>query len=63
MSKTNLFHRVIYRHQSLQAFPLKEVRELHVDGLHGAGVLHDPVLVHVRSVVVTGCAVERSGIC
>lgn len=60
MSKADLFHGVIYGHQSLQSLPLEEVGELHVDGLHGARVLHDPVLVHVRSVVVTGCAVERS---
>lgn len=35
---------------------MEEVGELHVDWSHGAGVLHDPVFVHIRSIVVTGSA-------
>lgn len=35
---------------------MEEVGELHVDWSHGACVLHDPVFVHIRSVVVAGRA-------
>lgn len=35
---------------------MEEVGELHVDRSHGACVLHDPVFVHIRSVVVAGRA-------
>lgn len=31
---------------------MEEVGELHVDWSHGASVLHDPVFVHIRSIVV-----------
>ncbi len=32
---------------------MEEVGELHVDGPHWTRVLHDPVFVHIRSIVVT----------
>lgn len=35
---------------------MEEVGELHVDGSHGARVLHDPVFVHIGSIVVAGRA-------
>lgn len=35
---------------------MEEVGELHVDWSHGASVLHDPVFVHVWSIVVAGRA-------
>lgn len=31
---------------------MEEVGELHVDRSHGASVLHDPVFVHIWSIVV-----------
>lgn len=49
-------HGVVHRHECLQAFPLKHVGELHVDGLHGSRVAHDPVLVGIGCIVVTWCA-------
>lgn len=51
-----LLNRVIYRHEGLQPLPMKEVGEFHVDGSHGARVLHDPVFVHIRGIVVAGGA-------
>lgn len=53
-SVTYLLHTVVHRQERLQSLPLQHVGELHVNGLHGAGVTHDPVLVWVRSVVITG---------
>lgn len=35
---------------------MEEVGELHVDGSHGACVLHDPVFVHIWGIVVAGGA-------
>lgn len=35
---------------------MEKVGELHVDGSHGAGVLHDPVFVHIWRIVVAGGA-------
>lgn len=35
---------------------MEEVGELHVDWSHRASVLHDPVFVHVWSIVVAGRA-------
>lgn len=42
---------------------MEEVGELHVDWSHGASVLHDPVFVHIWSIVVAGRAgmVEKVG--
>lgn len=37
---------------------MEKVGELHVDGFHGAGVLHDPVFVHVWGIVVAGGTAE-----
>ena len=48
-----LLHRVVHGHEGLQPLAVQEVGKLHVDGPHGARVLHDPVLVHVGGVVVT----------
>lgn len=31
---------------------MQEVGELHVDRFHGARVLHDPMFVHIRGIVV-----------
>lgn len=45
-------HGVVHRQEGLQALPLQHVGELHVDGLHGPRVTHDPVLVGVGRVVV-----------
>ena len=56
---TYLLHAVVHRQKRLQALPLQHVGELHVDGPHGARVPHDPVLVCVRSVVVTGSSGEK----
>lgn len=56
---TDLLHRVVHRHQRLQPLPVQEVGELHVNGSHGPGVLHDPVFVHIWGVVVAGSAVDR----
>lgn len=53
-SGSYLLHAVVHRQQRLQPLPLQHVGELHVDGLHGARVAHDPVLVWVWGVVVTG---------
>lgn len=50
------FHGVVHGHEGLQALPLEHVGELHVDGLHGPRVAHDPVLVRVGCVVVAGRA-------
>ncbi len=55
-----LLHTVVHRQKRLQSFPLQHVGELHVDGLHGAGVTHDPVLVLVWSVVITGSAERKT---
>lgn len=54
---TCLLHAVVHGQQRLQPLPLQHVGELHVNGLHGADVAHDPVLVWVGGVVVAG----RSG--
>lgn len=35
---------------------MEEVGEFHVNGSHGACVLHDPVFVHIRGIVVAGGA-------
>lgn len=35
---------------------MEEVGKLHVDRSHGASVLHDPVFVHIWSIVVAGRA-------
>lgn len=40
---------------------MEEVGELHVDRSHGACVLHDPVFVHVRGIVVAGGAGRAQG--
>lgn len=48
------FHRVIHWHQSLKPFAMQNVGKFHVDGQHGACVLHDPVFVHIRCIVITG---------
>lgn len=58
---TNLLHRVIHRHECLQPLPMEEVGELHVDRSHGACVLHDPVFVHIWSIVVAGGAGRPQG--
>ena len=39
---------------------MEEVGELHVDGSHGACVLHDPVFVHIWGIVVAGGASRRA---
>lgn len=57
----HLLHAVVHRQQRLQSFPLQHVGELHVDGLHGAGVTHDPVFVWVWSVIITGSTGETGG--
>lgn len=49
-----LLHTVIHRQQRLQSLALQHVGELHMNGLHGAGVAHNPVFVWIRGVVITG---------
>lgn len=52
-------HGVVHGHEGLQTLPLQHVGELHVDGLHGPRVAHDPVLVGVGRVVVARRAVGK----
>lgn len=54
-------HGVIHGQEGLQALPLQHVGELHVDGLHGPRVAHDPVLVGVGRVVVARGAGRQTG--
>ncbi len=49
-----LLHTIIHGQQRLQSLALQHVGELHVNGLHGAGVAHNPVFVWIRGVVITG---------
>ena len=53
---TCLLHAVVHGQQRLQPLPLQHVGELHVNGLHGADVAHDPVLVHVWGIIIAGGA-------
>lgn len=48
-----LLHTIIHGQQRLQSLALQHVGELHVNGLHGAGVTHNPVFVWIRGVVIT----------
>lgn len=61
LSLAYLLHAVIHRQQRLQPLPLQHVGELHVDGFHGTSVAHDPVLVGVRSIVITGSTEKKKG--
>lgn len=54
-------HGVIHGQEGLQALPLQHVGELHVDGLHGPRVAHDPVLVGVGCIVVARGAGGQTG--
>lgn len=54
----DLLHRVVNGHERLQPLPMQEVGELHVNGSHWTGVLHDPVFVHIWGVVVAWSAAE-----
>lgn len=54
-------HGVIHGQEGLQALPLQHIGELHVDGLHGPRVAHDPVLVRVGRVVVARGAGRQTG--
>lgn len=47
-----LLHTIIHGQQRLQSLALQHVGELHVNGLHGAGVTHNPVFVWIRGVVI-----------
>lgn len=49
-----LLHTIIHGQQRLQSLALQHVGELHMNGLHGAGVTHNPVFVWIRGVVITG---------
>ncbi len=49
-----LLHTIIHGQQRLQSLALQHVGELHVNGLQGAGVAHNPVFVWIRGVVITG---------
>lgn len=40
---------------------MQEVGELHVDRFHGARVLHDPMFVHIRGIVVARGAERAKG--
>lgn len=40
---------------------MEEVSELHMNRSHGARVLHDPVFVHIWSIVVAGGAGRAQG--
>lgn len=40
---------------------MEEIGELHVDGSHGACVLHDPVFVHIWGIVIAGGARRERG--
>lgn len=54
-----LLHTVIHGQQRLQSLALQHVGELHVNGLHGAGVTHNPVFVWIRGVIITGRSERR----
>lgn len=40
---------------------MQEVGKLHVDRFHGARVLHDPMFVHIRGIVVARGAKRAKG--